>query len=55
MVTAVVRGDLVVRGPDVAPLWPHGQELGRRVPALRSAELLDDSAGRRAAPVRYCP
>jgi hypothetical protein len=31
MVTGVVRCDPVVRGPDVAPMWPSGPELGRRV------------------------
>jgi hypothetical protein len=34
VLTGVVRCDPVVRGPDVAPMWPHGHELGRRVPAV---------------------
>ena len=34
MVTGVVRCDPVVRGPDVAPMWPAGPELGRR-PGIR--------------------
>jgi hypothetical protein len=28
-VIVVVRCNLVVCGPDVAPMWPSGQELGR--------------------------
>jgi putative transposase len=32
--TVVVRYGPVVRGPDVASVWPSGHELGRRVPAL---------------------
>jgi hypothetical protein len=38
VVTVVVRCDLVVRGPDVAPVWPSGHKLGkhsRRAMALR--------------------
>jgi hypothetical protein len=31
MVTGVVRCDSVVRGPDVAPMWPARPEVGRRV------------------------
>jgi hypothetical protein len=40
VVTVVVRCDLVVRGPDVAPVWPHGHELERRVGALGSSGML---------------
>jgi hypothetical protein len=39
VMTAVVRCDLVVRGPDVAPVWP-GHELGRRVRALPQRRML---------------
>jgi hypothetical protein len=35
VVTVVVRCGPVVRGPDVALMWPSGPELGRRVPARR--------------------
>jgi hypothetical protein len=40
LVTVVVRCDPVVRGPDVAPMWPHGPELGRRVRSRRPGLLL---------------
>jgi hypothetical protein len=53
MVTAVVRCDPVVRGPDVAPVWPSGPELGRRVRAVRSAEIL--RRWRRSGGVCYRP
>ena len=45
MVTGVVRCDPVVRGPDVAPMWPHRSRAWKRVPAVRSAEILRDGAG----------
>ena len=38
--TVVVRCDPVIRGPDVAPDMARGHELGRRVRARRSAEML---------------
>jgi hypothetical protein len=56
MVTGVVRCDPVVRGPDVAPMWPSGPELGRRVRALSSAGMLHRSCSSVCLPTdRCCP
>jgi len=40
VVTGVVRCGPVVRDPNVAPAWPSGHELGMRVPARQSYEML---------------
>jgi hypothetical protein len=50
VLTGVVRCGPVVRGPDVAPMWPGRSELGRRVRQRRSAGLL-----RRWAQLRESP
>jgi len=39
LVVTVVRCGPVVRGPDVAPMWPSSPDLGRRLPAVHSAEI----------------
>jgi hypothetical protein len=46
LVTGVVRCNPVVRGPEVAPMWPSGHELGKRVPMSTQLRGYADGAGR---------
>jgi len=48
VVTGVVRCGPVVRDPNVAPAWPSGHELGRRVPARQSYEIAAPTAQARS-------
>ena len=51
VVTVVVRCDPVVRGPDVAPVWPVGYELGRCIRAVAEGVAGEDEGGSGAAAI----